>query len=141
VYFTEHPLAFKRELQHTGKWTIEKVIALAKLFFTGVGRPKTALLLQVSTCGGNTVLDFLKHPEIPIISKLNPSAGVLPASTPYSVTSTSAVPNLDTLGCLTVGTDGEDALFTTLILRSMSFSTRVDGEEATRKGMEYGCLF
>ena len=46
VYFTEGiRWQFKRELQHTGKWTYEKLIALAKMYFTGDDVPKTALLL------------------------------------------------------------------------------------------------
>ncbi len=46
IYFTEGiRWQFKRELQHTGKWTIEKLIALAKMFFTGEDVPKSAILL------------------------------------------------------------------------------------------------
>ena len=46
VYTTEGVRwQFKKELQHTGKWTIERLIALAKMFFTGEDVPKTSILL------------------------------------------------------------------------------------------------
>ncbi len=63
---------FKRELQHSGRWTVEKIIALAKMFFTGEDVPKTALLLA-----GKDLLeqiqcvDFSRHPEIHITTKVN----------------------------------------------------------------------
>lgn len=61
---------FKRELQHEGTWTVERIIALAKMFFTGEDVPKTALLLA----GKNLLeqiqcIDFSKHPEIQISTK------------------------------------------------------------------------
>ena len=65
VYCTEGlRWQFKRELMHKGKWTVEDVIALAKMFFTGEDVPKTALLLA----GKNLLeqiqcIDFSKHPE------------------------------------------------------------------------------
>ena len=73
IYFTEGVRwQFKRELQHKGKWTYEKFIALAKMFFTGEDVPKTALLLA----GKNLLeeiqcIDFSKHPEVNITVKTN----------------------------------------------------------------------
>ena len=65
VYCTEGlRWQFKREMQHEGKWTIEKIIALAKMFFTGEDVPKTALLLA----GKNLLeqiqgVDYRANPE------------------------------------------------------------------------------
>ena len=73
IYFTEGiRWQFKRELQHSGKWTFEKLIALAKMYFTGEDVPKTALMLS----GKNLLeeiqcIDFSKHPEVQISVKTN----------------------------------------------------------------------
>ncbi|MDE5924957.1 MAG: hypothetical protein K2G75_06505, partial [Muribaculaceae bacterium] len=63
---------FKREFQFNGTWTVEKLIALAKMFFTGEDVPKTALLLA----GKNLLeqlqcIDYTKHPEIQITTRKN----------------------------------------------------------------------
>ena len=101
VYFTEGVRwQFKRELQHSGKWTIEKLIALAKLFFTGEDVPKTALLLA----GKNLLeeiqcIDFSKHPEIQIISAQNPIGwSVTRIHTVFGDIDIKREPTLDTLG-------------------------------------------
>ncbi|MBD5163513.1 MAG: hypothetical protein HDT09_02275 [Bacteroidales bacterium] len=68
VYFMEGVrYQVKKEVQHTGKWTIEEVIALAKMTFTGEDVPKRVIVL----CGKNFLeniqcLDYSKHPEIQI---------------------------------------------------------------------------
>lgn len=73
VYTTEGVRwQFKRVLQHTGKWTYEQFIALAKMFYTGEDKPKSGIAL----CGKNVLeniqcIDFSKHPEVQIIVKTN----------------------------------------------------------------------
>lgn len=139
VYFTEGiRWQFKRELQHTGKWTIEKLIALAKLFFTGEDVPKTALLLA----GKNLLeeiqcIDFSKHPEIQIISKQNPIGwSVTSIHTVFGDIDIKREPTLDTLGWSNSGAlIGEDRLVHYSYSSQHEFSDRVEGEEATRKGM------
>ena len=139
VYFTEGiRWQFKRELQHTGKWTIEKLIALAKLFFTGEDVPKTALLLA----GKNLLeeiqcIDFSKHPEIQIISAQNPIGwSVTRIHTVFGDIDIKREPTLDTLGWSNSGAlIGEDRLVHYTYSSQHEFSDRVDGEEATRKGM------
>jgi hypothetical protein len=146
VYFTEGiRWQFKRELQHTGKWTIEKLIALAKLFFTGEDVPKTALLLA----GKNLLeelqcIDFTKHPEIQVTAatrNFETKDGIVG----WSVTRVHTVfgdidikrePTLDTLGWSNSGALlGEDRLVHYTYSTQHEFTDRVDGEEATRKGM------
>ena len=139
VYFTEGiRWQFKRELQHSGKWTIEKLIALAKLFFTGEDVPKTALLLA----GKNLLeeiqcIDFRKHPEIQIISAQNPIGwSVTRIHTVFGDIDIKREPTLDTLGWSNSGAlIGEDRLVHYTYSSQHEFSDRVEGEEATRKGM------
>ncbi|MDE6521416.1 MAG: hypothetical protein K2L17_01240 [Muribaculaceae bacterium] len=139
VYSTEGlRWQFKRELQHTGRWTVEKIIALAKMFFTGEDVPKTALLLA-----GKDLLeqiqcvDFSRHPEIQITTKVN--------SIGWSVTNFHTVfgdieikrePTLDRLGWSRSGAlIGEDRLVHYVYSNEHSFQDRMNGHEATRSGI------
>lgn len=139
VYFTKGVRwQFKREMQHTGKWTIEKLIALAKLYFTGEDVPKTALMLA----GKNLLeeiqcIDFSKHPEIQIISAQNPIGwSVTRIHTVFGDIDIKREPTLDTLGWSNSGAlIGEDRLVHYSYTTEHEFSDRVEGEEATRKGM------
>ena len=139
VYFSEGiRWQFKRELEHTGKWTIEKLIALAKLFYTGEDVPKSALLLA----GKNLLeeiqcIDFSKHPEIQIISTQNPIGwSVTRIHTVFGDIDIKREPTLDTLGWSNSGALlGEDRLVHYTYSTQHEFSDRVEGEEATRKGI------
>lgn len=129
---------FKRELQHSGKWTVERIIALAKMFFTGEDVPKTALLLA----GKNLLeqiqcIDYSKHPEIQITTKEN-SMGwtVTNFHTVFGDIEIKREPTLDRLGWSNSGAlIGEDRLIHYVYSAEHSFSDRVDGEEATRNGI------
>lgn len=139
IYFTEGiRWQFKRELQHTGKWSIEKFIALAKMFFTGEDVPKSAMLLA----GKNLLeeiqcIDFSKHPEIQIMATTN-SLGwaVTRIHTVFGDIDIKREPTLDTLGWSNSGAlIGEDRLVHYTFSPKHEFSDRVEGEEATRKGI------
>lgn len=139
VYFTEGiRWQFKRELQHTGKWTYEKLIALAKMYFTGEDVPKTALLLA----GKNLLeelqcIDFSKHKEIQIITKTNPIGWTVTSiHTVFGDIDIKREPTLDTLGYSNSGAlIGEDRLVHYVYSQQHEFNDRVEGEEATRKGI------
>ena len=139
VYFTEGiRWQFKRELQHTGKWTYEKLIALAKMYFTGEDVPKTALLLA----GKNLLeelqcIDFSKHKEIQIITKTNPIGWTVTSiHTVFGDIDIKREPTLDTLGWPNSGAlIGEDRLVHYMYSQQHEFNDRVEGEEATRKGI------
>lgn len=139
VYFTEGiRWQFKRELQHTGKWTIEKLIALAKMFYTGEDVPKTAILLA----GKNLLeelqcIDFSKHPEIQISTKQNPIGWTVTSiHTVFGDIDIKREPTLDTLGWSNSGALlGEDRLVHYTYSQQHEFNDRVEGEEATRKGI------
>lgn len=139
VYCTEGlRWQFRRELQHDGRWTVESVIALAKMFFTGEDVPKTALLLA----GKNLLeqiqcIDFSGHPEIQITTKTN-SIGwtVTNFHTVFGDIEIKREPTLDRLGWSNSGAMiGEDRLVHYIYSAEHSFSDRVEGEEATRNGI------
>lgn len=63
----------KKELQHVGKWTVEEVVALAKMVFTGEDVPKNVICLAGKNFLENIqCIDYSKHPEIQISTKTNP---------------------------------------------------------------------
>lgn len=139
VYCTEGlRWQFKRELQHEGAWTVERIIALAKMFFTGEDVPKTALLLA----GKNLLeqiqcIDYSKHPEIQITTKVN-SVGwtVTNFHTVFGDIEIKREPTLDRLGWSNSGAlIGENRLVHYVYSAEHSFTDRVEGEEATRSGI------
>ena len=129
----------KREVEHTGAWTYEEFIGLAKLFYTGEDVPSSCIVL----CGKNFMesiqcIDWSKHPEVQIDVKTNPKLG-------WSITSITTVfgdfqfkrePTLDRLGyenCALLL--GEDRLVHYQRKAETSWSEKVEGEEATRSGV------
>ena len=139
VYSTEGlRWQFKRELQHSGSWSVEKIIALAKMFFTGEDVPKTALLLA-----GKDLLeqiqcvDFSRHPEIHISTKTN-SIGwtVTNFHTVFGDIEIKREPTLDRLGWSHSGAlIGEDRLVHYVYSSEHSFEDRMNGHEASRSGI------
>lgn len=129
---------FKRELQHSGKWTVERIIGLAKMFFTGEDVPKTALLLA----GKNLLeqiqcIDYSAHPEIQITTKENSMGwSVTNFHTVFGDIQIKREPTLDRLGWSNSGAlIGEDRLVHYVYSAEHSFTDRVEGEEATRSGI------
>ena len=139
VYTTEGiRWQFKKELQHSGKWTVEGIIAMAKMFFTGEDVPKTALLLA----GKNLLeqiqcIDYSKHPEIQITTKENTVGWtVTNIHTVFGDIEIKREPTLDRLGWSNSGAlIGEDRLVHYVYSAEHNFSDRVEGEEATRSGI------
>lgn len=139
VYTTEGiRWQFKKELQHTGKWTVEKIIALAKMFFTGEDVPKTAYwlagknLLEQVQC-----IDYTKHPEVQISTKVNPVGWeVTNFHTVFGDIQIKREPTLDRLGWSNSGALlGENRLVHYIYKSEHSFDEKVDEEEARRSGM------
>lgn len=139
VYFTEGlRWQFRRELEGTGKWTVEKLIALAKMFYTGEDVPKRAILLA----GKNLLeaiqcIDFSKRPEIQVLATRNPIGwAVTRIHTVFGDIDIKREPTLDTLGWSNSGAlIGEDRLVHYTYSQQHEFNDRVEGEEATRRGM------
>lgn len=79
IYFSEGVrYQVKKELQHLGKWTVEEVIALAKMVFTGEDVPKSVVCLAGKNFLENIqCIDYSKHPEIQISTKTNPVGWVV----------------------------------------------------------------
>ena len=139
VYSTEGVRwQFKRELQCEGKWTIEKLIALAKMFFTGEDVPKTAILLA----GKNLLeslqcIDYSKHPEIQVTQKTNAIGwSVTNIHTVFGDIEVKREPTLDRIGYSNSGAlIGEGRLVHYVYSQEHSFNDRVEGEEASRNGI------
>lgn len=129
---------FKRVLQKPGKWTVDNIIALAKMFFTGEDVPKSAILLA----GKNLLesiqkIDYKGHPEILITTKVN-SVGwtVTNFHTVFGDIEIKREPTLDRLGWSNSGAlIGENRLVHYVYSAEHSFEDRVEGEEATRNGL------
>ena len=139
IYFTEGiKWQFKRVLQHRGEWTIKQLIALAKMFYTGEDVPSTALLL-----GGNNfveniqTLDFKNYPNVIMSVKTNPVGWeVTNIHTIYGDIQIKREPALDKLGWSnSAALIGEDRLVHYTYASEHSFNDRVEGQEATRKGV------
>lgn len=129
---------FKKELQHTGKWTVEKFIALAKMFFTGEDVPKVAIFLA----GKNLLeaiqsIDYSKHPEISITTKTNKIGwSVTNIHTVFGDFEIKREPTLDRLGWSNSGAlIGEGRIVHYVYSNEHSFNEKVEGEEAKRSGL------
>ena len=139
VYTTEGlRWQFRRELEEPGNWTVEKIIGMAKMFFTGEDVPKSAILLA----GKNLLeaiqkVDYSHHPEIQITTKVN-SVGwtVTNFHTVFGDIEIKREPTLDRLGWSNSGAlIGENRLVHYVYSEEHSFAGRVEGEEATRSGL------
>ena len=138
VYTTEGiRWQFKKEF-HVKQWTIEMVIGIAKMFFTGEDVPKKALLLA-----GKGLLeriqniDYSNRHDIQITTRTN-SLGwaVTNFHTVFGDIEIKREPTLDSLGWSNSGAlIGEDRLVHYIYSSEHSFSDRVEGEEATRSGI------
>lgn len=77
IYFTEGVrYQVKKEISHKGKWTIEEIIAMAKMVFTGEDVPKSVFCLAGKNFLENIqCIDYSKHPEIQITSRKDEYTG------------------------------------------------------------------
>lgn len=140
VYTTEGVRwQFKKELQHSGKWTFEELIGLAKMFFTGEDVPNTCLAL----CGKNFLeniqcIDFSKHPEVQISVLQNQTMGwkVTNIHTVFGDIQLKREPTLDRLGYSnSAALLGEDRLVHYVYKSEQAFKEGIEGEEAKRDGV------
>ena len=129
----------KRELEHTGAWTYEDFISLAKLFYTGEDVPNSCIVL----CGKNAMesiqcIDWSKHPEVKIEVKVNQKLGwkVTAITTVFGEFQFKREPTFDRVGyenCMLLL--GEDRLVHYQRKAETNFNEKVEGEEATRSGI------
>jgi hypothetical protein len=129
---------FKKELQHTGKWTIEELIALSKMAFTGEDVPNEVIGL----CGKNFLeniqcIDFSKHPEIQISVKTNALGWkVTSIHTVFGDIELKHDPALDRLHCAnSAALIAMDRLVHYEYSAEHTDEERVEGEEAARKAL------
>lgn len=139
VYTTEGiRWQFKKELQHSGKWTYEELIGLAKMFFTGEDVPNTCIGL----CGKNFLeniqcIDFSKHPEVNIsVATNNLGWKVTNIHTVFGDIQFKREPTLDRLGYSnSAALLGENRLVHYYMESEQSFNENIEGEEAKRDGV------
>lgn len=139
VFFTEGVrYQVKKELKHTGRWTIEEIIALAKMVFTGEDVPKRVVCLAGKNFLENIqCIDYSKHPEIQISAKVNPVGWtVTNFHTVFGDLEFKHDPTLDRLkwsnSALIVA---PDRLVHYQYSSEHSSKDRVEGEEATRESI------
>jgi hypothetical protein len=139
VYTTEGiRWQFRKELQHTGKWTIEQLIALTKMAYTGEDVPKSVILLAGKNFLENIqCIDYSKHPEIQISINTN-SVGwkVTNLHTVFGDVEIKHEPTLDRLGWSNSGAlIAPDRLVHYTYSAEHSDKERIEGEEASREAL------
>lgn len=139
IYFTEGVrYQVKKELNHTGKWTIEEIIALAKMVFTGEDVPKSVIALAGKNFLENIqCIDYSKHPEIQITTKTNPVGWVVTNfHTVFGDVEFKHDPTLDRLKWSNSAfIVAPDRLVHYQYSAEHSSKDRVEGEEATRESI------
>ena len=141
IYFTKGiRYQFKKELQveASDNWTIKKLIALAKMFFTGEDVPQTAICL----CGKNFLekiqcIDYSDHPEIQITTKTNHVGwSVTNIHTVFGDIEMKREPTLDRLGWSnSAALLGENRLVHYVRKTENQFTEDIEGQEAKRNGI------
>lgn len=139
VYCTEGVrYQVKKEIQHIGKWTIEEIIALAKMTFTGEDVPKSVIALAGKNFLENIqCIDYSKHPEIQISTKTNPVGWVVTNfHTVFGDIEFKHDPTLDRLKWSNSAfIVAPDRLVHYQYSAEHSSKDRMEGEEATRESM------
>lgn len=139
VYCTEGVrYQVKKEIQHTGKWTIEEIIALAKMTFTGEDVPKSVIALAGKNFLENIqCIDYSKHPEIQISTKTNPVGWIVTNfHTVFGDIEFKHDPTLDRLKWSNSAfIVAPDRLVHYQYSAEHSSKDRMEGEEATRESM------
>ena len=139
IYFSEGVrYQVKKELQHTGKWTIEEIIALAKMVFTGEDVPKNVICLAGKNFLENIqCIDYKNHPEIQINTKTNPMGWVVTNfHTVFGDLEFKHDPTLDRLKWSNSAfIVSPDRLVHYQYSAEHSSSERMEGEEATRESI------
>ncbi|MGN1228510.1 MAG: hypothetical protein ACI4T5_02490 [Prevotella sp.] len=129
---------FKRQLNMTGKWTFERVVAMMKLYYTGQDVPSSCIML----CGKNFLesiqcIDFSEHPEVTMEAHRNEKLGwsTTLLHTVFGDAELKREPALDELGWSnSAALIGEDRLVRYVYKSEQSFSEEVEGHEAKREG-------
>lgn len=139
IYFTEGVrYQVKKELQHVGKWTVEELIALTKMVFTGEDVPKNVIVLAGKNFLENIqCIDYSKHPEIQISTKTNPVGWVVTNfHTVFGDLEFKHDPTLDRLKWSNSSfIVAPDRLVHYQYSAEHSSRDRMEGEEATRESM------
>lgn len=139
IYFSEGVrYQVKKELQHSGKWTYEEIIALAKMIFTGEDVPKIVIALAGRNFLENIqCIDYSQHPEIEISTKTNAVGWVVTNfHTVFGDIEFKHDPTIDRLKWSNSAfVVAPDRLIHYQYSAEHSTKDRVEGEEATRESL------
>lgn len=127
---------FVREMQHSGSWTYETLIGLAKMFYTGEDKPSNGILL----CGKDLLeslqlIDYKNHPEVTMKPMKNETMGWVVSNihTAFGDFQVKHDPTLDNSGWSHSGAlIGEGRLVHYKYTSEHKVNDRVEGEEASR---------
>lgn len=129
----------KRELKHLGKWTPEDLFALVKTYYGGPDKPSTGLLI----CGENLALalqliDWSGHPEVTMTPYKNGTLG-WDVTRIHTLFGDIQIVTEDVMSDCGFENSGiimaEDRLVHYVRRGENSYTEKVIGEEATRKGV------
>ena len=142
VYTTEGVrYQFRREIDHSGKWDIESLIGMAKLYYTGEDVPQNGLLLAgKNLMEGLQTIDYSKHPEVKIMpcdAKYGEVAWqVVRIATVFGTIDLKHEPTLDRIGWSNSGALIDPSRLVHYVRTTEhSFNEGVEGHEATRNGL------
>ena len=129
----------RKELKHTGRWTVEDIIALAKMIFTGEDVPKSVIWLAGKNLLENIqTIDYKNHPEIQITSKKNEAVGwtVTNFHTVFGDFEIKHDPTLDRLHWSNSGLIVDPSRLVHYVYSAEhSSKDRIEGEEASRESI------
>lgn len=128
----------RREMKHTGEWTYDQLIGLAKFIYTGEDVPSRVIAL----CGKNflesiQMINYEKHPEVQIVVKENQLGWVVTSlHTVFGDIEFKRDPALDTINCSNSAFICDpDKLVHYQLVSEHKKSENIEGEEATRESI------
>lgn len=141
VYFSKGiRWMFRREIKHSGKWTYEEFVAMAKMFYNSkVDVPKGCICLAGDNfMEGIQLIDFSKHPEVKISVERDRTLGwdITRIHTLFGDFDFKRCASLTRLGysnsCAIIGTD---RLVNYVRSNDHSEKDRIEGHEASRTSL------
>lgn len=130
---------FRREMQHRGDWTLEKLVSLSKMYFTGPDAPESATLLAGKDLTEKLQnIDYKNHPEVSLVKTNLSVVGWVVSSIQTTFGSINIVhdPTLDEIGYSHSGAlIAHERLVRYARVAEHSFEEQVEGREAKRKGV------
>ena len=140
IYFTEGlRWQIKREMSAIGEWTVERLIGMTKIIFTGEDVPKSVtLFVGKQLLERLQTIDYSKHPEIQLTKEQNETVGwaVTRIHTVFGDIDLKHEPTFDRLGWGGSGAAIDTSRLVHYVYsQEHSTNDKVDGHEATRSAI------